>query len=95
MSADISIYYKGKVIGSISESGEEPIPTKGSWCVDDITIVYDKPSSNLQSKEATPSQEEQIVTADEGFTGLSSVKVNPIPSNYGLITWNGSYLTVS
>lgn len=25
----------------------------------------------------------------------SNITVNPIPSNYGLITWNGSYLTIS
>lgn len=30
---------------------------------------------------------EQIATQD--------ITINPIPSNYGLITWNGSTLTVS
>ena len=50
---------------------------------------------DLQDKEATPSAETQILTADEGYDGLGTVTINPIPSNYGLITWNGSVLTVS
>lgn len=28
-------------------------------------------------------------------TCTDNIKINPIPSNYGLITWNGSTLTVS
>ena len=44
--------------------------------------------------EATPTQETQVFSTQnkrmtENFT------VNPIPSNYGLVTWNGSVLTVS
>lgn len=48
----------------------------------------------LQDKEVIPSAEEQTITADAGYNGLSMVKVNPIPSNYGKITWNGIYLKV-
>lgn len=44
--------------------------------------------------EVTPSQSTQTLpTANK--TLLNNVTVNPIPSNYGLITWNGSVLTVS
>lgn len=44
--------------------------------------------------EVTPTEEEQILeTADKVLT--KNVKINPIPKNYGLITWNGSVLTVS
>ena len=44
--------------------------------------------------EITPSQETQILpTADTVV--LENIVINPIPSNYGLITWNGSTLTVS
>ena len=49
----------------------------------------------LQDKEIIPSAEEQTITADAGFGGLSSVKVGAIPQNYGLITYNGSTITVS
>ncbi len=37
---------------------------------------------NLQQKNATPSKQQQSVTADEGFYGLSSVIVAPIPDAY-------------
>lgn len=49
----------------------------------------------LQDKTIVPSADEQTITADVGFGGLSSVKVNAIPQNYGLITWDGSTITVS
>ena len=44
--------------------------------------------------EVTPSEETQTLqTANR--TVLQNIVINPIPSNYGLITWNGSTLTVS
>lgn len=46
------------------------------------------------SYEVTPSSETQYLgTANRILT--QNVKINPIPSNYGLITWDGSTLTVS
>ena len=42
----------------------------------------------------TPQAVEQILqTKDKLLT--DNIVINPIPSNYGLITWNGSTLTVS
>ena len=50
--------------------------------------IYDGPY------EFTPSSETQtIYTKDK--TLLENITINPIPNNYGLITWNGSILTVS
>ena len=44
--------------------------------------------------EVTPSQSTQtLFTENKRATG--NIIINPIPSNYGLITWNGSALTVS
>lgn len=44
--------------------------------------------------EATPSNQAQILpTANRILT--DNVVVNPIPNNYGLITYNGSVITVS
>lgn len=44
--------------------------------------------------EITPSQDTQILqTSSKTLT--RNIVVNPIPSNYGLVTWNGSVLTVS
>ena len=49
----------------------------------------------LQSKSATPTESAQTIAADSGYDGLSQVTVNPIPTNYGLITYNGSSIMVS
>lgn len=46
------------------------------------------------SYTVTPTRETQVLnTKDKVMTG--NVTVNPIPQNYGLVTWNGSVLTVS
>lgn len=52
---------------------------------------------NLQAKEAIPDDHDQLITADGnlGYIGLSQVLVKKIPSNWGRIGYNGSYLTVS
>ena len=44
--------------------------------------------------EATPSSAEQLF-AVSGKRMTQDFTVHAIPSNYGLITWNGSTLTVS
>lgn len=49
----------------------------------------------LQDKVVIPTASEQTITPDIGFGGLASVKISAIPQNYGLITWNGTTLTVS
>ncbi len=42
----------------------------------------------------TPTDKE-ITLATSGYTMIDNLTINPIPSNYGLITWDGSTLTVS
>ena len=44
--------------------------------------------------EFTPSSEVQTIEI-ANMTSLTDITINPIPENYGLITWNGSTLTVS
>lgn len=53
-----------------------------------VVDVYEGPY------EATPTQFTQTLST-EGFTMAQDVIIHPIPSNYGLITYNGSTLTVS
>ena len=61
----------------------------------DAAVESIAPAPTLQSKSATPTESAQTITADSGYDGLSQVTVNPIPTNYGLITYNGSSLMVS
>lgn len=49
----------------------------------------------LQTKTAIPSRQEQIIQADDGYDALNKVVVEPIPKNYGLITYNGGVIKVS
>ena len=44
--------------------------------------------------EITPTQDTQILRTS-GLLVPVDITINPIPQNYGLITWNGSTLTVS
>ncbi len=44
--------------------------------------------------EVTPSAETQILSTNQ-LRMTDNVTINPIPSNYGLITWDGSTITVS
>lgn len=44
--------------------------------------------------DVTPAQQE-IVLNTQYLRMTDNVRIAPIPNNYGLITWNGSTLTVS
>lgn len=44
--------------------------------------------------EVTPTTTAQTL-ATRGLLSTADIVVNPIPSNYGLIQWNGAVLTVS
>ena len=44
--------------------------------------------------EFTPTDQTQTVEIAT-LQAIQDITINPIPNNYGLITWNGSVLTVS
>ena len=54
-----------------------------------ITII----SGNLE--DAIPTSETQVIVCDPGYDGISKITIDPIPSNYGLVTYDGSIITVS
>ena len=54
----------------------------------DRSIIYDG------AYEWTPSESVQTIEI-ANKKALDNIIINPIPQNYGLITWNGSTLTVS
>ena len=76
----------GKLSGKLSAAGRMSgiltIPTSGGM------EVYDGPY------EFTPSEEAQTIDITYK-TAMSDITINAIPSNYGLITWDGTKLTVS
>ena len=52
------------------------------------------PPSYAGPYEITPSDEAQVLET-EGMLAAENIVINPIPSNRGLISWDGSILTVS
>ena len=52
------------------------------------------PSEYRGAYSVTPNSETQILSTANRMMG-QNVVINPIPNNYGLITWDGSVLTVS
>lgn len=86
----------GEIFGRLSSSGQISGQLVGSGTVSGQLTVpeYVLPPSYTGSYTVTPSAETQTLeTAELYMTG--NITINPIPSNYGLITWNGSVLTVS
>lgn len=57
-------------------------------------LQYDSHSAYTGAYEVTPSNEVQTVPIAD-MIATQNITINPIPSNYGLVTWNGSFLTIS
>ena len=88
-----TVTYKGNTLTVVSND-TKTLLTAGMYLEDDFTLT-DVSTGSLQDKTVTPTQSTQTISADAGYGGLGTVTVNPIPSNYGLITWDGSKLIVS
>lgn len=59
-----------------------------------ITKIRESLPSYTGATTVTPSTETQVLrTANKSVYG--DITINPIPSNYGLITWDGHTMTVS
>lgn len=52
------------------------------------------PDSYKGSYTVTPNKNRQVLKTS-GLMASEDITVEPIPSNYGLITWNGAFITVS
>lgn len=64
--------------------------------VGETTIVHDggDVDNYLGPYEFTPTESTQTIEIN-GLKATDDITINPIPSCYGLITWNGSTITVS
>lgn len=83
-----------EVVGGIVDVGVEVIgnvETDAELVSLIRTTNYEDYSGPL---EITPSEETQTLQTAERVVH-DVIVINPIPSNYGLITWNGSYLTIT
>lgn len=92
------VVYGGTTLIDISDStatADKIIQGSTAYGADGRKITGTAPQVNNQSKSVIPSDDPQIIAADSGYTGLSTVTVEAIPSSYGHITWDGSTLTVS
>lgn len=72
----------------VSVHGDELKPMKAISSGGGSIPVYPGPT------EFTPSTEKQTIGVS-GYRLKEDITINPIPSNYGLITWDGSTLMVS
>ena len=86
----------GELSGTLSSSGQLSGFLSGAKTISgELTIpAAILPPSYEGEYEVTPSEETQTLATDSLYM-RSNITINPIPSNYGLITWNGSTLTVS
>lgn len=69
------------------------IPVDGESGIVTKVIGQDLPTYTGVT-EVTPTTAEQVLDTSNKVVARNIV-INPIPSNYGLITWNGATLTVS
>lgn len=85
-----------KITGTLSDlegvSGTLSPIEEVSGVVTIPTIV--RPESYTGPYHVTPAAESQVLETTDMIMD-EDVVIDPIPSNYGLITWNGSTLTVS
>ena len=85
MNSHKEIVLDGELSLNIPMDGEVGTVTK--------VVEHDLPTYTGETV-VTPSTSEQVLaTAQKVVT--RNIVINQIPSNYGLITWNGSTLTVS
>ena len=86
----------GELSGTLSSSGQLSGFLSGSGTIaGSLTIpAAILPPSYEGEYEVTPTSETQTLETDSLYM-RGNITINPIPSNYGLITWNGSTLTVS
>lgn len=77
----------------IAGDGDCELKIEQDGDLDVVTGISDRPAYDGPT-EVTPSAETQVLQT-EGRTVLDNIVINPIPSNYGLITWSGLGIRIS
>lgn len=76
------IVNQGAVSATVQEGDTYTIPKGYHNGAGTVSGVSGGGSYNLQSKTVTPTKQQQSITPDSGYYGLSDVTVNAIPENY-------------
>lgn len=81
-------------VGSLLTEVPMSISGDNSISLSADTVIFRHITDYDGEYEVTPSSQVQVLN-----TAMTRVKqnitINPIPSNYGLVTWDGSHLTIS
>lgn len=77
---------KGAVSATVQEGSTYTIPKGYHNGSGTVSGVAGGGNYNLQSKTVTPTKNQQSVTPDQGFYGLSDVTVQPIPEAYANVS---------
>ena len=77
-----SIKNQGAIDASVKEGESYTIPAGYHNGTGTVKGVAGGGSYQLQSKNATPTKEQQSITPDQGYYGLSGVTISAIPDNY-------------
>lgn len=83
---------KGRILERVTIKGTLTDTIKMSGGLNIPETIY--PPAYSGSYSITPTNETQVLQTNETYL-LNDITIDPIPNNYGLITWNGSTLTVS
>lgn len=83
---------KGRLSEAVKISGKLTDAVKITGGLSIPKIIY--PSTYQGEYTVTPTDHTQVLQTSEYYL-LENITINPIPNNYGLITWDGSTLTVS
>lgn len=77
-----TVTYKGSALTTVNNQ-TRILKTAGKYMEDDVTLVDVSGSSiNNQDKTITPTESQQLISADSGYTGLGTVTINAISSTY-------------
>lgn len=83
------------LIGKITSAVQLQGALSGEKQMSGAFHLYELPQYQYEgSYEFTPSLQTQYAPTTN-MTLLGDIKINPIPSNYGLITYDGTVITVS
>lgn len=76
--------------GTLKGSLTKPGIISGSLTVPEYVL----PPAYVGPFEITPNAETQTLNTKDFYLN-ENITINPVPNNYGLITWNGTVITVS